>query len=1476
MLAIAWSASTPEGIAECLQSLSRATVFARHNPSLVGGLIRRNVIEALGALSTRTLGHGVDFVDAVVVILEQQLFKPPSRLDGLIIEHLVGVAIVGPDSIFQAFGKQLVQITSQLLEYIAADCTKKFSGSQFTPLQPQRHLSMQQGGTDPLNTNSFNSAGTLSTLNVDGLTVALPKSVAKLVDDTGTARPIDLLAELFDQFLFMFIMFGIRTFERDLAAPHAQLWATPLRTLAPGILGPVARAIKNRLPAIGGAGVAEGSSGQEPTPGSDLLPCFWGLAAILGSEEDQYQEDHGAPGADAGSSGTPAGWGDLVAYSESMKSRAPSTCLARFPQLVGGSAVLNKMASMAHNTLLAAFVDCDSQVQSRVKYLDTAAAVHYCGLLALERRRVRAENGEFQGTMAYLAQMHARTPAADQMLVQAIADTVFRTYMDSEGERVGDARQEQRLESLAEQLIEYSSDSRSLIKQCAGRYLAEIMGQYTFLFWSQRVVVYLLDHLQFLSAHHAVGWSVAAVATMPNYNGAVLPYGGDEFGGVVQAFAVKSREHLAEALALARAKTLSVLQSYVTSVAFDFTTETHAGVELAMQCLQKRGPGADKNGSDLGSFGANVAQQSRFLAEVTALAESHAEQIATGPTPTASSYQVLGREFVAAINTLTPVFSQVTLRRTVGGDRDGAVGKSCTTLVRLAALSVLEEACHSLWIRAIFWAPVVAGNDRFLKTALFAWRWLLSKRPEFTTRALSEISQGLAVLYIRFQGGVPRQKALHLSGDLYRFVGSLFATSNKLRRDHTHLFRKLTLDTINVLHKHGADIAVHARYAAMALSLEVLQSSDVPDESGKRITRTRLYDSILRSFSAVKPCPHVRTLAQDIGGMVSLWKLMVLDKPFCKQLDATCSGEAEQLTWKRNLSLVLVHHDLMRYFAWHNPRELHDLHSPHEDEVRRMARPNPNPSDNTCIEYIRLTWALNPSLSVHVVSHMFGPQPIAKTSAVSKSLGQLVRTHPDEVAHVPAALDFGLEGHTADVKMLMSWSKIPPLKGLLLLHTHGNNLATLRYAASIVENEDEATHTRLLPQLVQVLRWDHATKIWEALLCRLAARSQFFATHLIWNLNCQKGWHESVDIARHIADSLPRSVQKELRRDLEAVEKLLLLSYRIETDRVMKNSVNPVMLEELRLAADKLQGCGTLLGNGERILSIAPCLGQSFNGTFNLRVSTQAGAVEPRQCRFKHSVDLRRDMLINQMVDAIKTSFKKAGLDLPVMTRRVIAMKQTGGLVDVGTSEKQLRPIGGKHTSIFAYLQDQTRAAGSRSLEQSLQRCIQSMAGIAVVLYLLQCSPPALATLSIHSDGRLCVEDFGKLNKISDSEIDFKKAMSVYDLLGDESGLGFWGMYIDLCIRGFLAARYHQDQFVGLATILIPQDGDRDKHFANRIAQGIHARLLPGKSDSEASLLPMLAPSLGRARASHLSFCWNFVWVRSNITRALCCAIRLT
>ena len=1413
MLAIAWNASTPECIAECLQSLSTAAVLARHNPSVVANLVRQNVIQTLGALSTRMLSHGVDFVDAVVVILGQQLFKPPSQLDGLIIEQLVGVATVGPDSIFQAFSKQLVQITSQLLEYMAIECTKDVSSSPPTNQLPQRNLTMQQGGSDPLDSDAFKNTDTLSSVNVGQLRKAIPTSVAALVSK-GTRRPVVLLAELFDQFLFMFVTFAIRAFA--LGEQHALLWATPFEELAPIILGPIARAIRNQLPELDNGRMW----------GTDLLPCFWGIAAMLSSQSNDATTTTNGLGP----------WDDLVACSEALTTQLPGQCLARLPQLVPGSAVLNRMTAMSHNTLLLSFIECDSQAQSRIKYLDAATGIHYSGVVALERRRVQAKDSEFLGTITYVAHMHTHTPAPDQILLQSIADTVFRIYLDSEKLRDDGALQEGRLERLAVQLLEYSNDGRDLLKQCADRYLVQLLSQYSFLFCSQRVIVSMLDLLQLLAAHAKKG-GISCSLTTPN--GAILPSNTEHFGETVGMFSRKCREFVEQALSFASAKASSVLQSYTASLAFDFTTTVHAGVELAMQCLTRAG-GKEQPGY-LGSFGANVAQQSRFLAEVTALAEERARLAGPAADNFQPTLQVLGDEFVESIRNNIAAFSQLS-RAKPASKKEDMVPNCCTVLVRLTALSVLKEDCCALWIRVIFGQPILAGNDVFLKTGLFAWRWLLCKRPELTTRALGEISCALTTLYTKFPAvsrcPASSESSVRLCGDLYTFITSLFSTANKLRQEHIHLYRKITLDTVNVVHKHGVYIPANARYSALGLCLDVLQSSAIPQGIDERIKRGRVYDSILLSFTSRKQCPHIQTLFGDISAMACMWKLMVLDKPFCKQLDSICSDESQHLTWKRNLSLVLVHHELLRHIAWYNPRELHNLHLAHEDEVRRMARPNPNPSDNTWLEYLRLTWALDPCLSVYIVAHMFGPQ-LTMTSLVAKSLAQLVREHPDEVAHIPTAINFALEDQ-ADVKIVMSWPTIPVLQALLLVHRHGTNLAVLRYAAALIEGADTAQHIYLVPQLVQLLRLDHPSKIWESLLYRLATKSLFLATHLLWNLNCQKDWDESQDIAQRIADSIPQEMQRVLHRDLETVDELLLLSYRIETDRAMKNINNDAMFEQVRHTADKLQGCETLLGHGEHILAAQPSCNTSFNGIFDISVRIPNGETKlpseaQRRCQFKHSVDLRREMLINQMVHSLNQGFDEAGLNLIVYTRHVIAMKHTGGCVEVPPADAMSQI--GRHSSIMACLKEQAgpSMAPSQVLVQKIERCIHSMAGIAIVIYLLQCSPPELEMLAVSDVGNLHIDDFGQLNKNLSGEMDFKKAMkSIFDLLGDESGLSFWGMYTDLCIQGFLAARYYQDQFVGLATIMMQKD-DTSKHFASRIVHGIHARLLPGKTDSEAA-----------------------------------------
>jgi hypothetical protein len=145
--------------------------------------------------------------------------------------------------------------------------------------------------------------------------------------------------------------------------------------------------------------------------------------------------------------------------------------------------------------------------------------------------------------------------------------------------------------------------------QAADRYLVQLLVAFPFLFWSQRVIVQMLDLLHALASSGPQAYHTSQANHQYNNNNnrlreVQLPALPAEHATMVAAFRYKCTEYLQQATSFAGGQAYGTLQAYTASVDYNFMENGHAGIELAMRCLlSDHGGGINGVGSGGGGSG---------------------------------------------------------------------------------------------------------------------------------------------------------------------------------------------------------------------------------------------------------------------------------------------------------------------------------------------------------------------------------------------------------------------------------------------------------------------------------------------------------------------------------------------------------------------------------------------------------------------------------------------------------------------------------------------------------------------------------------------------------------------------------------------------------------------------------------------------------------------------------------------------------
>lgn len=960
-----------------LGSLTTAVVLSRHEGSSAMALARSNVIEALGMIAECLFEHGLDLVGTSAALLGQQLFNPPSPLDAQIVLKLGNLGIISSATTFKAICEQLLQIVSHLLEHLAA---------QRAPAEPRvrtRTLTTEQGGggstrlrpVEPRVGSYPAERSGLTSINVPELLQVLPTAISVLAtrhrDSTrrnvgggssnhDPTRPHQQCRWLRDQLVALFVNFGTRALDHN--ALKAQQWSAAIADLAPTL-----RFLRVALSDRGGASAgctpdtlngAVQTLAQAQAVATNLastlaadqqsilgLIMFWSLLTALNVNTET-------------SRAASAGFVSLASETPSLANIQPEQLFdvalsagAAGPLLPGigggisssgsnddaggfvliGPAVHEKLGVRAYemlNTVLG------SSATPHLKALDFSTIIYFAAVLNLESQRCIGNGAEFACMIQYLSQWGKSGPAI--VVLSMMADVVFGRFVAHALQSTGTVGQEDMLQTVAISLFAYFNDVAAPVKEASDRYLVGLLNAFPFLFWSQRVLVAILDLLNRLSAnmpsHRAPRPNTNHSTQNAELTGVQLPAVLEDYVIMVATYTLKCEEYIQQSTSFAGRTTYSILQAYTASIDFNFTGTGHAGVELAMKILltnntgspaSSTAAGGNENGArqqtahPFAQFGTGVALQSRLAAEMSVLVGEHtSESLAKVGDKLATDVMNVNanvRPYMATVSRARRSENDGSERGRNGNENenerrlsyDAASGQRIIQpLLRLVALTIANDHPPSAWIRAIVSAPIVATSSEAMVAGTFAWRWLLSKRPLLAADLVAEISAAIARMFAaqrqllhkniataattaktsswgKFGPAVKKSTvaAEWPALELFAFLESQFASGNKARRDQSFVYCKIAWDTLNAIAATGVGLDLHVRYAGLAYVLVILQSGmPRPLTFDERSRRRQLYDTALMTFAARLRSPRLHTLWRDVAAMVRFWKLLVGDK----------------------------------------------------------------------------------------------------------------------------------------------------------------------------------------------------------------------------------------------------------------------------------------------------------------------------------------------------------------------------------------------------------------------------------------------------------------------------------------------------------------------------------------------------------------------------------------------------------------------
>ncbi|ETO12921.1 phosphatidylinositol 4 kinase-like protein [Reticulomyxa filosa] len=567
--------------------------------------------------------------------------------------------------------------------------------------------------------------------------------------------------------------------------------------------------------------------------------------------------------------------------------------------------------------------------------------------------------------------------------------------------------------------------------------------------------------------------------------------------------------------------------------------------------------------------------------------------------------------------------------------------------------------------------------------------------------------------------------------------------------------------------------------------------------------------------------------------------------------------------WCQRVMRVLLADELMQRVSWFNTLdEFSGRKLDKQNELLDFV--NNKINDKEWQTMLDVLWSLNALTAVRFVKR-FGMQ----VNVLRTRLTQLVLNSPKRVhcigEAIPYVLDLdALKKNAVELEGLSLF--VPPSLGVclrFLRDVYFDHVIVSQYIFKSLRfhaQHDMQDIIFYLPQILQALRHDSSGLLMQFLI-ESAEKDNKMAHQLVWlcQTEAYEGEHKE-DRPKQFFDFCDRlnnaSAQINPSQYTKAAKAKMISAELIKVrkefglddgsggnggnnDNKIKSNPNKQQHMYYYMPTNPSWKIADLLPSSVRALQSKAKV--PFMAEFKIQRDHEKSEIQ--RCIFKTHDDCRQDALALQIISLLSKIFQDAGLNLFVFPYKVIATrtgvdKVIGGMIECVPNARSRSDLGHENDySLRRYFIEIYGAPESQEFKKAQRNFILSVAGYAVVCYLLQIKDRHNANIMIDERGHLIHIDFGFLFDISPGKnIGFERAgfkinREMVELIGGiQSPLFRW--FTELCINGYLAVRDHMDEILALVYLSAQSNLPC---FTPQTLDRLKARFLPNKSTVEAA-----------------------------------------
>jgi phosphatidylinositol-4-phosphate 3-kinase len=405
--------------------------------------------------------------------------------------------------------------------------------------------------------------------------------------------------------------------------------------------------------------------------------------------------------------------------------------------------------------------------------------------------------------------------------------------------------------------------------------------------------------------------------------------------------------------------------------------------------------------------------------------------------------------------------------------------------------------------------------------------------------------------------------------------------------------------------------------------------------------------------------------------------------------------------------------------------------------------------------------------------------------------------------------------------VLDSWRLSEPLDALALLTPQFVDVNIRTFAIKCLSSLSDMEMAAFIPQIVQSLKsdWSNSSPTAELLL-KKARSSKTISHHLYWNLRLVKEEQMSSLRFQRLWTGLIKVVEREQADDLN--KQNLLIQTLVDVAKKVKEAKDKktTLLEELRQVEPLLKReCSLPVDPSIRItgLNIDRC---SYFSSFTvpLKLCFKCANNKPdKGVIFKAGDDLRQDMLTIQMIQLFDSIWRKANLDLKIVTYGVVATGEVTGMLELVPDCQTLREIQTTQ-GVTGSLKDHilsdwlmrnnpTKAAYREAVKAFTASC----AGYCVASYVLGVCDRHNDNIMVTTSGYMFHIDYGKIlghaqmfGNIKRDRVPFVFTPDMAYVIngGEEKGENFQ-LFQDFCCSAYQELRKHSHLITNLLELML-------------------------------------------------------------------------